>query len=374
MAASRGETPIRVLWLAKGLGPGGMEKLLETHARVGDRDRFELFAAYLTERPHSLVPSLEALGVPVRRLGDGREIDVRWARQLRRLVRDEHIDVVHSHSPFPAAVARVALRGGLGHVAHVYTEHNSWDCYGMATRVANAVTYPLDDHQLAVSEAAARSAVGPLGRRVEVLTHGIDTEAVAAHADRRDAVRAELGLPDGAVLVVTVANLRTEKAYDVLLAAARRVIDATDDVWFVSVGQGPLADELEAERQRLGLGDRFRFLGFRDDVADLLAAADICCFASRHEGLPVAMMEATALGLPVVGTRVGGLPDAVADGVNGRIVDPENPAALADALVEVAGDPERRAAMAAASKAGSSRFDARAAVARIEDVYRSVVR
>jgi hypothetical protein len=131
----------RVLWLAKGLGPGGMERLLVTHARVGDHNRFRYFAGYLVDRPFTVVPELEALGVRCTRFGNGHDPDIRWARQLRRFVRHHRIDVVHIHSPMVAAVARPALSlMRAPRPALVYTEHNSWASYSLPTRVANAVT------------------------------------------------------------------------------------------------------------------------------------------------------------------------------------------------------------------------------------------
>jgi glycosyltransferase involved in cell wall biosynthesis len=364
----------RVLWLAKGLGPGGMERLLETHARVGNRDQFEYFAAYLVERPHSVIGTLEALGVTCTQLGNGHALDPRWARELRVFVRRQGIDVVHIHSPMTAAIARPALRSMRHRPAIVYTEHNSWDSYSLPTRVANAVTYALDDVHLAVSSEAARSAIGPLKRGIEVLTHGIDIDSVACRRSQRDAKRAELGIEPHAIVVITVANLRHAKAYDVLLEAAVQATANRPDLLFLSAGQGPLASEMEERRIRLGLGDSFRFLGFRDDVHDLLAAADIVCFASRNEGLPVALMEAYALGLPVVATRVGGLPDVVEDGRSGLLVTPEDPSALANAIIVVAADEGRRGKMGKRASELALQFDARIPVRRIEAVYQKVSR
>src|SRR5437667_314295 len=149
---------IRVLWLTKGLGPGGAERLLVSSAAIVDRDRFELRAAYLLPWKDHLVGRLAELGVP----------------------------------------------------------------------------------------AACLDALA--GRRAE-----------------RDAARAELGLSGDELLVATVANLRSQKDYPTMLRAARRLAEAGEPVRFVSVGQGPLAAELEAERDRLGLGERFRFLGYRED-------------------------------------------------------------------------------------------------------------
>ena len=364
----------RVLWLTKGLGPGGMERLLEVHARVGDRDEFEYFAAYLVERPHSVVGSLEALGVHCTRLGNGRGLDPRWVRDLRAFVRRHDIDVVHVHSPMVAAIARPVLRSMRRRPAIVYTEHNSWARYSLPTRLANAATYLLDDAQLAVSAAAARSAVGPLKRRVEVLTHGIDIESVGHRRSQRDAKRAELGVGLDTIVVITVAHLRHAKAYDVLLAAAAQATAKRPDLCFLSVGQGPLDSEMEERRIKLRLGERFRFLGFRDDVPDLLAAADVFCLASRNEGLPVALMEAYAVGLPVVVTRVGGLPDVVEDGRSGMMVEPEDPGALADAILAMAADPDRRAEMGKRASELAWQFDSRVPVRRLEAVYEEVGR
>jgi glycosyltransferase involved in cell wall biosynthesis len=364
----------RVLWLAKGLGPGGMERLLATHAALGDRIRFEYFAAYLVERPHSLIGTLEGLDVACTRFGRGDGRDPRWVGELRRFVRGHRIDVVHIHSPLVAAIARPALRVMRNRPALVYTEHNSWDSYTVPTRVANAVSFPLDDSRLAVSSAVARSVPWWLRRGVEVLVHGIDVDAVAGRRSQRDAKRSELGVGPDTTVVITVANLRREKAYDVLLAAAAEIAVQRPDVVFLSAGQGPLRAELERRSHDLGLEGRFRFLGYRDDVHDLVAAADIFCLASRHEGLPVALMEAYALGLPVVATRVGGLPEVIEDGRSGLLVEPEDPGALARAIVALVEAGDRRRQLGSRAAELAPRFDARLAVRRLEAIYEGVSR
>lgn len=351
-----------------------MERLLVHHARVGDRDGFDYAAAYLVDRPNSVVPELEASGVTCTRLCDDGGRDPRWVLALRALVREQRIDVVHAHSPMPAAMARVALRSMSPRPALVYTEHNTWDCYGWPTRSANAATYRLDDAQLSVSLDAKASVPGLLGRRVEPLTHGIDLDAVREHLGDREATRAALGVGPDDVVVTCVANLRAEKAYDVLLTAARSLLDAHPQVVVLSVGQGPLDAELRTQHERLGLGDRFRFLGFRDDVPSVLAASDVFVLSSRQEGLPVAFMEASVLGLPSVVTRVGGLVDHVDDGVSGLLVAPEQPEALATALGRLVDDPDLRARMGERASSHAAAFDAAGAVRRQEAIYRRVVR
>lgn len=363
----------RILWLAKGLGPGGMERLLVNHARVGDRERYDYRAAYLVDRPSSVVPELESLGVPCDRLGTGGRFDLSWIGDLRRLVRDHRIDVVHIHSPLPAAAARLVVRTLRPRPRIVYTEHNSWDCYSWPTRLANAMTYLFDDAHVAVSEAARRSVPRVLRRRVEVLTHGIDLDVARRHVADREAARAELGVDDTVVVATTVANLRVEKAYDVLLRAARVALDHHPALVFLSIGHGPLEAELRALHESLALGDRFRFLGFRPDALRLLAGSDIFVLSSRQEGLPVSLMEAMALGLPVVATRVGGIPDYVDSGISGLLVEPEHPQLLADAVGSLADETELRHCMGKEAEAVAAVFDARVAVARLDSIYAGLV-
>jgi L-malate glycosyltransferase len=176
------------------------------------------------------------------------------------------------------------------------------------------------------------------------------------------------------VLVGTVANLRATKGYPDLLAAAATIArEVGDDVKFVSIGRGPLLDDLRALHAQLHLGDRFDFLGFRTDAVQLMSAFDIFCLPSHHEGLPIALMEALALGLPVVATRVGGVEELVTDGSEAVLVPPHRPELLARAILDLVRDPERRAAMAQRSRARGEQLDAPSTVATIEDVYREVV-
>ena len=148
-------------------------------------------------------------------------------------------------------------------------------------------------------------------------------------------MRAEFGLLDGELLALTVANLRPEKGLRRPPARRRGLTaDRSVPVRFVAAGQGPLRDELEAERLRLGLGDRFRFAGQRSDVLRLLAGADLFVLPSRQEGLPVVIMEATCAGVPLVVTSVGELPLLFTNGVDALVVPPDQADALAGAVAD----------------------------------------
>ncbi len=359
-----------MLWLTKGLGPGGAERLLLSFAQNADHSRFELHAAYLLPWKDHLVADLDAAGVTTHCLDSSRPWDVRWWWRLRHIAATREMDVVHLHSPLVAAQARLVVRTlpRRRRPKVVTTEHNVWTSHQGATRFLNERTIGLDDHVFAVSEQVRDSMSPRIRDRVEVLIHGVDVDAIAARRSEREAARAAHGVTDDDLVVVTVANLRANKDYPNLLQAARRLVDDGVPVTFLAVGQGPLEQELTAMKEGLGLGGRFRFLGYQADPIGILAAGDVFCLSSQYEGLPIALLEALAMGLPVASTAVGGVPTAITDGVEGRLVPSGDPAGLAAALAELA-DPEVRRRLADAAASRSADFSIMHAVERQQRVY-----
>lgn len=366
---------LRILWLIKGLDAGGAELLLSMTARVRDRRAFDYEAAYLLPWKAGLVRDLEAQGVTVHCLDGGREWDLRWAARLRRLVRERRFDIVHVHSPYVAGIARLALRSLRPAVRPrlVTTEHLPWWGYVPPTRWLNRLTFGLDDANLAVSRTVRDSIPRRLRGRVQVVVQGIFVEKVRRQIRYRDQVRAELGVGHGEVVVGTVAHFRSQKAYPDLLRAARVVVDAGVPVTFVAVGQGPQEEEIRSLHRSLGLENRFRFLGFRSDATRVLAAFDIFTLTSLFEGLPLALMEALVLGVPVVATAVGGIPEGVSDGVEGLLVPPSRPERIAEALLALIRDEALRSKMGAAAARRGQDFDIAAAARQAEAAYHQVV-
>ncbi|HTZ10133.1 MAG TPA: glycosyltransferase [Acidimicrobiales bacterium] len=365
---------VRVLVLIKGLGVGGAERLLVDMLAVRDRERFDYEVAYVTAAQGALAGAVEGLGVPVHPLGAGASADVRWTARLRSLLGAGHYDVVHAHLPYTAAFGRLAaLSLGRRRPVLLYTEHSLWSKAAVLTKALNRLTVGLDDGLVVVSEAARQALPPALRDRARVVVHGIDRTRFALPADERHALRAavrsELGAGDDDVVALTVANLRTEKGYDVLVAAAPVALAAAPSLRFVWVGRGPLQDEVASAAAAPALGGRARFLGPRPDAARLMAAADLFVLPSHQEGLPVALMEAMSAGLPVVATTVGGVPGVVRHEGEGLLVAPGRPDELAAAVARVAGDAELRGRLAAASAARSALFDVRESARAIEAVY-----
>jgi glycosyltransferase involved in cell wall biosynthesis len=365
---------MRILWLVKGLGPGGAERLLVAAAGAHRRDEFDIEVVYLLPWKNHLVAELEGLGVRATCLDVRDERDLRWAARLRRHLRSHPVDVVHSHSPYAAAIGRLVVRSlpASHRPALVSTEHNPWSTYKWPTRVANATTAGLDAAVFAVSDEARASMSRRCRDRAEVLVHGIDIAAIGRLRSERAAARAELGGGPDTVLVGTVANYHPKKDWPNFLQAARRLADRDPSLRFCAVGQGPLGAEVEAMHAALKLDGIVTLTGYRPDATRLMAGCDIFVLASKWEGLPVALMEASALGLAIVATRVGGIPQAFRDGTDALLVDPGSPDSLADAIERLARDRELRRTLGAAAQCRSSDFDVARAVARIEAVYREV--
>lgn len=359
-----------VLLLTKGLGRGGTERLITGALRHIDRSRFQVEVAYLLPWKDAFVEQVRAEGIPVHCLQASRATSLGWARRLRRLVREREIELVHTHAPLPAAVARLAL--GMRGPTFVHTEHNLWERYRWPTRWANAATYRRNAAVVAVSSGVAqsiRASGSAAGVPVEVVVHGIDL-ADLRHGDQaRAQARELLGVPATTPLVGTVGNFTAKKDHANLLEAFSLVLSEQPAARLVLVGSGPLEESLRDHARRLRLDEAVTFTGPRDDVYDLLPALDVFVLSSRFEGLPIALLEAMASGVAPVATRVGGIPEVLTDGVDGHLVEPGDPSALAASLVKLLVDTEPRASLATAARERAAAFDLAGAVSTIEGIY-----
>jgi glycosyltransferase involved in cell wall biosynthesis len=369
----------RVLLLIKCLDYGGAERLLVDMAARGDRTSFEYEAAYVLDDSNRLVDAMRSTGTPVRSLGARGDWDIKWTSALRRLLVDRRYDVIHFHLPYAASLGRLVVqslpRGSRPKL--VYTQHCTWDEMEAPVRALNRATIGLDDALVTVSEGSRQALPRNLRGRAQVVIHGVDVSQFAQLRTNREGIRRdvrhELGVPPDDVLILTVANLRPEKGYGILLEAARILMTKGLPVSFASVGYGPLADELNRIHADLGLGDRFRFLGPRADVLRLLTGADVFTLPSHHEGLPVSVMEATSAGLPLVLSAVGEIPRIFTDGVDALLVPPGRVDLLAASLERVVREPTLREELGKAVLDRSATFDVTSAARQVEDIYRRLL-
>jgi glycosyltransferase involved in cell wall biosynthesis len=362
----------RVLSLIKGLGKGGAEGLLVNIVREADRSRFHHEVAYLLPFKDAFVGELRDASIPVHCLDGARGAG--WILGLRNLVARRGIDLVHVHSPYAAIGARIGLARSC---PIVYTEHNVWDRYHRATYWANLLSYPRNDHVFTVSEHVRMSIRYPGPLRLlpkpplETLYHGPDARAIADVT--ADGVREELGIPQAVPVIGTVANLKGHKGHEHLLRAAVQVRHLVPEVRFVLVGQGPREPYLRRLAHSLGLDGAVIFAGYREDALRIAASFDLFVLSSLHEGLSIALVEAMALEKAAVVTEVGGLPEVVKHNVNGLVVAPADPAALAESILTLLRDDRRREVMAKAARRRAAEFDIRTSVRRMEEVYEELL-
>lgn len=318
--------------------------------------------------------------VPVR--GLGREIrgrqDLAALGTLVALVRRLRPHIVHTHTAKAGTLGRLAARLGRAPVVvHTYHGHVLRGYFPPAkTRAFVAIERALarlTDALVAVSPRVRAELLDlGIGRpdRFEVVPLGLDLEPFASADRLRGELRRELGLDAAVPLAGIVARLAPVKAHEVFLEAARRLAARPVPPRFVIVGDGERRPALEAMAETDGLRGRVHFLGWRADLPRIYADLDVVVLCSRNEGSPVALIEAMTAGRPVVATRVGGVPDVVADGETGLLVPENDPPALAEAIARVLDDGELARRLGAAGRPRVvERFGAARLVRDIDTLY-----
>jgi len=315
-----------------GRSAGGIARHVAHITEALDGDGLSVDVAGPTDLPVAMPKPIIPFDIP-----DGPRGHARAVRRLRSYLHQGDYDVVHAHGLRAGIDAALAARRA--NQPSLLTVHNlvradvSGRARAMLYKPAEPLSVRLSARTFAVSEDIARHlrSISPRGAaKIEVLYLGIG-DAPQTVRDSA-AVRKEAGVGDGARMIVTAARLSAQKALPVMLRALARL---PDDVVLVVLGRGPDEDELKTLAPTLGLEPRVRWLGWRDDIADFLAAADVFCLSSNWEGVPLAAQEAILLGTPVVSTAVGGMSELITDRSSGRLVDKGDDAQLAGALREV---------------------------------------
>jgi glycosyltransferase involved in cell wall biosynthesis len=358
---------VRVLWVLKEFGWGGAERLiLEVLPYLGDVD---LRPVAVSAEPDDLVEALRSHGLTPRTLGARSNLDPMWIPRFVGLVRRERPDIVHFHAPLPAIFGRPLVRA-LG-IPVVYSEQGMWSLYRHATRVANALTFRFNDASIVVSDAVRRSIAasrvgGGMARSLVTIPNGIDVDGVLRDAG---SIRPT---PIAPMSFGMIGHLKPEKGPDVLVRAAALVQRERPAAACVIVGGGYQRTEVSRIAARLGVD--VRLLGVRPDARALCARLDVFVMPSRSEGLPVALLEAMALARPIVATTAGGIPEVVRDGETALLVPPEDPEAMADAILRLLDDVDLAARLgAAAADVAKREWSARATAERLLEVYGGVL-
>ena len=362
---SRSHPRPRLLQLLATGGSGGAQESYTGLLLRLDRTRYEVRALSLSAG--SAVQRLRALGVEVDVLDEAD--DESAVRELSGWLTRNEIDLVHAHM-YRAEVVGTRAAVAAGTPVITATVHSS-RVRSDADRALLASLTPSMDRLIVPSESIARKvrAERRAGARFAVIPNGVDLSRFASPIPPCR-LRVEFGIPARAPLLGVVARLEPEKGHRHLVAAMPAILRGAPDAWLAIVGEGSEADALRAQAASLDVAERVVFTGRRDDVTALTADLTIAVLPSLREAQGISILEAMALRRPVVAAAVGGIPEVITDGVDGLLVLPGDPAALADAVVRLIRDPALRERIAEAGyRTVADRFSIDAQVRRTEAIY-----
>lgn len=364
---SRSHPRPRTLQLLATGGNGGAQESYTGLLLRLDRSKYEVRALSLSKG--SAVQRLQRLGIPVDVL-DCID-DEATVRELTAYLRRNEIDLVHSHM-FRAEVigtraAVVASTPVIMATVHSSRTRSPEDVVELAK-----LTRHMD--RLIVPSASIEAKVRREGRgaaRFSVIPNGVDLARFSAPTPPCS-LRDDFGIPASALVIGAVARLEPEKGHRFLVEAMPAVVEAVPDAWLAIIGEGSLADELRAQAAALPVAARERivFTGRREDISAVTADLDIAVLPSLREAQGISILEAMARQKPVIASAVGGVPEVITDGVDGLLVPPADPQALAGAITRLAGDEAlRRRIGEAGYRTVVDRFSIDSMVRSIEQVY-----
>jgi glycosyltransferase involved in cell wall biosynthesis len=341
---------LRILHLVSSGGLYGAEQVILNLARSENTN------SYVGALYNGSGPSLDVIDEAEKRnlktvVFDSRgRINPKPIVQVNRFLRKNRIDILHTHGYKSDIVGFLAALSGktrwvaTNHVWHpiswILRFYESMDAFVLrfARRVV-AVSRGVREDLISANVPPAN---------IRVIGNGVDIDRFTKSRSTAT-LKAVLGLREHDVVVTIVGRLSPEKGHRTFLEAARKVSSNKDNVRFLIVGDGPMAEELGAEAARLNLEERVIFTSFRKDMPEVYALTDVMVNASSIEGLPMTLLEAMASGVPVIAARTGGIPDIIKDNETGLLIDPHDVEALKVKIESLIDDPGKRQRLAAAA-------------------------
>jgi len=375
VAATGAKPPITVLFLTKHMKIGGGEYVVRAIIDGLDRRQFRPILACLTEEG-SFGRQLRERGVTV--LADllRHKVDVLVLWRLRQLILRERVNVVYLVD-YRDVMLWGALIGRLCGVRTILATHSTdWWGSGRSPTLIGKRLLSWHSAIVSIADFQKRHLVAEEGvreARIAMIPNGIDARRYGRDG-AREQCRARLDIPAAAFVVGTVAVLRPEKNIVMLFAALQRMMREGMNIHVVIVGDGEQRTELEQASRGMDMRANVTFLGYHHDPAAVLPAFDVFSLTSKIEVMPITILEAMASGLPVVATRVGGVPEIVLDGETGYLVASDDVEALASRLSELAAAPQLRRRMGMKGRDRvSALYGYGAMIARTEALLRSAV-
>lgn len=330
------ENKITILFVFAALPVGGAEQVLVTEVAGLDKTRYTPLVCVLSEKG-PIGEMIEKMGIPVIPLFRMKKnhFDYGIIRDLKRIMVREKVSIVHTHLYDGGKYGRLAARLAKVPVV-IHTIHNVYVKRRSKHHLINWSLSFFTDRIIAVSGAVKENVVRYdhiRPEKIQVLYNGIDLSQCDLALDR-DGARSSLGIKPPEVVIGVIARLEEQKGHQVLLEALSLMPDLPANLKVLIVGDGKLRLSLEEETKKRGLSSRVVFLGTRKPIFPILKALDLFLLPSLWEGFSVALLEAMAMGVPVIATKVGGAEEVITSGQQGLLIPPGEAHSLAEAIGE----------------------------------------
>lgn len=331
---------IKLLYLISRLDIGGMERQLLTLVSNLDREKFDIDIVYFQGDGH-LKSEFESLGCRVKKFNVTGPWDISIYPKLYSHIKRKEYDIIHTHSL--KADLWGAIVGSLTRTPLIIsTVHNNEERLlgnPFVRFLEKRVIGRVDNTIVIVSDGVGRFLMEKAGiskDKMKRVYYGMDASDVEIDKDKD--IRQEFGIDGDAPLVGCIGRLTEQKGHIYLIQAAKNIVENFSEVKFLIVGKGELERSLKKLVRDSGLDSNFIFTGFREDVYSIIDKLDLVALPSLWEGFGLVLLEAMAMGKPVVATNVGGIPEIIQDGETGILIPPRNPDALADAIIKLLKD------------------------------------
>ncbi len=353
---------INVCHVSMCLLTGGLERLLVDFSRFHDASQFELHFAALSELGEP-ADDIRTAGCLVDSMGHGRVSKLQLVRNLSQYFQEHQIDLVHTHNTYAHFYGAVAAQ--LAGVPVVVNSQHGRGCgRGWKARIQFRIANRMTQRIVGVSHDAAELCRGEDRKsagKIMAIHNGIDLDRFEFHGPAPDPI------------AISVARLSPEKDFPTLLKAVSLAVPEVPEFRLQIVGGGQELSRLELMALELEIQEHIEFLGERNDVSGLLARAGFFVSSSLTEGISLTLLEAMAVGLPILATAVGGNPEIVVEGQTGRLVPSGDPRALADGIVRMCRDADTWPVMGQLGRQRvEQHFDIRKMVAEYEALYREL--
>ena len=374
-AAGRDRAPRRIMYVLNDLALGGAQRVVLNQASRLDRATFAPEVASLELDPSGeLARDFESAGIPIYRLRRPNELPSAGWPRLHDLLRRLRPDLVHTHLAAAGIAGRVsARRCGVPRILTTLHNLSDWEEKRLSPlRWLDRRTLPLAHAVVTVSDAVREAfarTIPRLAERVVTVRNGVPLDLFLGARQERTSVRTMLGYAPDDFVVGSVARLDPRKGLDTLIEAFALAAPQAPKMRLLLIGDGPQRSRLEALARSRGVYDRMILVRHQTRVRGHLAAMDLFAAPSRTEGLGMAIIEALAAGVPVLGSHVGGIPEVVVDGECGRLLPPHDTTVWARTILHLASRPQELGAWAAAGPRRASRFSVEASARALEGIY-----